>query len=65
VNDFVEEQRAHITLGRVYLALAIKFADEGVSDEARNGALNKAEREFIIARDLCNHSRLEFGMINL
>jgi hypothetical protein len=57
VSDLVEEQRAHITLGRVYLGLALKYSEDEPIPGAKDKVLDKAEREFGIARDLCNHTK--------
>ena len=57
VNDLVEEQRAHVTLGRVYLNLAVKYAEDEAADEVKNKALAKAEKQFPTARALCSHTK--------
>lgn len=46
-DNFVEQQRAYITLGRAYLSMADKEESDNVSSNAENrSALEKAENSF-------------------
>ena len=57
-SDLVEEQRAHVTLGRVFLGLAQKCAEEdNVDPDLKMKALQRSEKEFRKARDLLNHDK--------
>jgi len=56
----VEEQRAHVTLGRVFFALALRFAEEEGRLMEKQNYLKKAEKEFITAKDLANDSKQVF-----
>ncbi len=45
-DNFVEQQRAYITLGRAYLSMADKEVSDKVTSSENESALEKAENSF-------------------
>ena len=53
----VEQQRAHVTLGRVHFGLALRYSEEEGQDQDKRKCLSRAEKEFLIAKDLTRHPK--------
>lgn len=56
LGDMVEQQRAHVTLGRAYFGLAIRFSEEGRAED-KSKSISKALNEFNVAKELTKHPK--------